>query len=152
MRGRGLRRVVGRRIGGGRKGGEPKQRWVRAVGYGREPTLPNGAAPAGGTPKVVCEASQNARQPRSIHSASEEGAAYGICQASIARGYRAVLLPYGQGHHVIHAKCVVEALVGSRCRRHFLAEYRNAGLAMDERKPLKRKFKRTLVFAAGLRE
>lgn len=60
--------------------------------------MSNRAALAGGIPGAAREA------PR------KEFVTCGIYRVEIARGHRAVHLPYGQGRHIIHARCVVEAL------------------------------------------
>ena len=69
-------------------------------------TLPNGEAPAGGSTRASVGGAGNGE-----HLSAFLGDTQGdvICRITLHLGHRAVRFPCGQGRHVLHARCVVEA-------------------------------------------
>ena len=55
----------------------------------------------------------NATRPRASLGVPRGGMACGICRLTLHLGHRAVRYSCGQGRHVLHARCVVEALARS---------------------------------------
>ena len=70
-------------------------------------------ASAGGCPRVPGRRSGNGTRPRAFLGDSNGGMACGVCRLTHQLGHRAVCFPCGQGRHVLHARCVVEALARS---------------------------------------
>ena len=55
----------------------------------------------------------NATRPRASLGVPRGGMACGTCRLTLHLGHRAVRYSCGQGRHVLHARCVVEALARS---------------------------------------
>ena len=72
--------------------------------------IPNGEAPAGGSPRVPLGGPGNGERPRAFLGDTQGGVACGVYRITLQLGHRAVRFPDGQGHHVLHARCVVEDL------------------------------------------
>ena len=76
----------------------------------RGPRTPNGEAPAGGSPRAQGRRTGNGTRPRAFLGDTTGGVACGVCGVTLQLGHRAVRFPCGQGRHVLHARCVVDAL------------------------------------------
>ena len=90
---------------GSRGGSEPPSAPGPRGGSGEESELrrQEGGSEAGGS------ASGSVGRPRAFIDASQDGVICGGCRAAVARGHRVVRLPCGH-RHVMHARCVVEAI------------------------------------------
>ena len=72
--------------------------------------IPNGEAPEGGSPRAPGRSSGNGTTPLAFLGDTRGGVACGVCGNTLQLGHRAVRFPHGEGRHVLHARCVVEAL------------------------------------------
>ena len=101
--------------GGGREGREASQ---RSGGRGTAMNdsgsrIPNGEAPAGGSPRATRGRPGNGTRPRAFLGDSRGGMACGVCVVTLQLGLQAMRFPCAQGCHMIHARCVVETLARS---------------------------------------
>ena len=72
--------------------------------------IPYGEASTGGSPRAQGRRPENKTRPRAFLGDTRGGTACGVCRLTLQLGHRAVRFPCGQGCHVLHARCVVEAL------------------------------------------
>ena len=96
---------------GGREGRGASQRigGREAASNDSGSRIPNGEAAEGGSPRAPGMSSGNGTRP-SAFLGDTRGVACGVCGITLQFGHRAVRFPCEQGRHVLHARCVVEAL------------------------------------------
>ena len=75
-----------------------------------ENRIPNGEAPAGGSPRAPVGRPGNRERSRAFLGDTQGDVVCGVCRVTLQLGHRAVRYPCGQGRHVFNARCVVEAL------------------------------------------
>ena len=72
--------------------------------------IPNGEVPAGGSPSAPVGGPGNGERPRAFLGDTQGNVVCGVCRVMLQLGHRAIRFPCGQGCHVLHAHCMVEAL------------------------------------------
>ena len=72
--------------------------------------IPNRKAPAEGSSRAAVGGPGNGERPRAFLGDTEGDVACGVWRETLQLGQRAVRFLCGQGRHVLHARCVVEAL------------------------------------------
>ena len=75
--------------------------------------VPNGEVSAGRSPWAPGRRSGNGTRRCAFLGDTRGGMACGVCRVTLQLGLRAVRFPCNQGRHVLHARCVVEALTRS---------------------------------------
>ena len=78
-------------------------------------------------PRALGRRPGNGTRPRSLLGDTRGGMACGICGVTLQLGHRAVRFPCVQGRHVLHARCVVEALAKSAAPAPLLYPTANCG-------------------------
>ncbi|CAN0472312.1 unnamed protein product, partial [Laminaria digitata] len=74
------------------------------------PRTPNGETPARGSPRAPGKRVGNGTRPRAFLGDTTGGMTCEVCGITLQLGHWAVRFPCAQGRHVLHARCVVEAL------------------------------------------
>ena len=82
--------------------------------------IPNGEASAGGSPRAPGRRPGNGTRSRALLGDTSRGIRSEVCGVTLELGHRAVRFPCGQGRHVFHARCVIEAFVRSAVPAPFL--------------------------------